>query len=422
MADPATAQKFQYWQTRILVSSLLGYAAFYFVRKNLGTAMPAMEKGLHISKEQLGAFLSLHGVLYGLSKFFHGFVADRTNARVMMVVGLVLCAVTTIFFGMSSAVLTLGILWVCNGWFQGVGFPPCARLMTHWFSPKELATKMSIWNTSHSIGAALIAILCGQLLARYGDWRLCFWVPGVIVLLMAVLLWIGLRDTPASLGLPEVAGTEAKPTEDLKSESYKEIVRRKVFGNPYVWAIAVANFFVYTVRYTFFDWGTTFLKESKGFDIAASSMMTGSFELCGVLGMLLTGWMTDRFFGGRGARVCFLSMLLVTATVYIFWRLPANALGLNTLAFGCLGFFIYGPQALVGIAVANLATKRAAASAVGLTGIFGYASTVISGWGVGKLAHTYGWNMTFKTMIGMSLLGAIFFAVAWPSRATGYDD
>ena len=59
------------------------------------------------------------------------------------------------------------------------------------------------------------------------------------------------------------------------------------------------------------------------------------------------------------------------------------------------GFFVYGPQSLIGTAAANLATKRAAASAVGLTGLFGYLSTLLSGVGIGALVNRYGWDAGF---------------------------
>lgn len=423
LSDPAEIKtQFGYWQKRILISSLLGYALFYFVRKNLGIAMPSLQSDLGITKSDLGLFLTLHGVLYGLSKFAHGFVADRANARSMMVAGLVLCAIVNFCFGFSSGVIALGIFWVLNGWFQGIGFPPCARLMTHWFSPNELATKMSVWNTSHSIGAGLVAIICGQLIASYHNWRLCFWVPGIVALIGAVYLWFSLRDTPRSLGLPEVEGTESKKPEGTEtSAEFKAFVRKNVFGNPYIWLIALANFFVYTIRYTFFDWGTTLLKEFKGMDIGMASTLVAFFEIFGVVGMLVCGWLTDKVFGGRGGRLCVFAMLLAGTAIYIFWKLPADALLANTVVFSLIGFFIYGPQALVGIAVANLATKRAAASAVGLTGIFGYASTVLSGWGVGKLAHTYGWSVTFEVMLAVAAIGTLLFAATWRAKANGYE-
>ena len=100
------------WRKRILVSSIIGYATFYFVRKNLSVAMPVMEKALGISKTDLGLFLTLHGLLYGVSKFANGYVGDRANARTFMAFGLICSAIMNICFGLSSAVVTLGMFWL----------------------------------------------------------------------------------------------------------------------------------------------------------------------------------------------------------------------------------------------------------------------------------------------------------------------
>src|SRR5205823_774049 len=185
---------FRSWQSKILFSSIIGYATFYLVRKNLPVAMPVMEHDLGITKDQLGLFLTLHGVLYGVSKFANGFFADRCNARAFMVVGLAASACLNICFGFSSTVLALGLFWMLNGWVQGMGFPPCARLLTHWFSPAKLPMKMSIWNTSHCIGGVVILLLTGFLVTR--GWRLCFLVPAAISFICVFFLWFTLADTP----------------------------------------------------------------------------------------------------------------------------------------------------------------------------------------------------------------------------------
>jgi sugar phosphate permease len=421
LSEPTEVQReYKVWQRRILISSLIGYACFYLVRKNLGFAMPALERA-GITKSSLGLFLTLHGVIYGISKFTNGFLADRANARTFMVVALVLSAITNIFFGLSSAVMVLGSLWMVNGWFQGMGFPPCARLMTHWFSPKELATKMSIWNTSHSIGGGFVAVLCGYLAMR--DWRLCFLVPAAIALAGAVYLGFTLRDTPQSVGLPEVAGTEQgdSPTEQTSAE-FKAFLKKQVFENRYIWLFALANFFVYVVRYAIVDWGATLLGEAKGVKLAHAGWMIGAFEISGVVGMLLGGWITDKWFGGRGARTCVFCMFLTGLSVFAFWKVPGEFPTLSTAALCLCGFFLYAPQALVGITVANLATKRAAATAVGFTGFFGYLSTTLSGWGLGKLVQHQGWNMGLGSLVAASLLGMVLFAAAWNAKADGYAD
>src|SRR5437762_8518885 len=93
------ARGFAYWRPRILTATIVGYAVFYLVRKNLGIAMPVMSRQLGISHTNLGLFLTLHGVLYGVSKFGNGFLADRANARTFMAVGLLLSALTNLACG-----------------------------------------------------------------------------------------------------------------------------------------------------------------------------------------------------------------------------------------------------------------------------------------------------------------------------------
>ncbi len=415
ITDPAqTRRLYRYWQMRTLVGAIVGYALFYFVRKNLSVAMPAMEQSLGIGKSQLGLFLTLHGLLYGVSKFANGFAGDRLNARWFMVAGLVLCAAMNFLFGMSSSALILGILWVANGWFQGMGFPPCARLMTHWFPPKILASRMSIWNSSHSVGAGLVVVLCGYLVVH--DWRLCFSVPAAIALVGAALVAVVLRDTPESMGLPPAEGTEEQPGRGAESG-----FRHLVFRNPYIWLLSFANFFVYTVRYGILDWGPTFLKQARHVDLTKASWMVAAFEVSGILGMLAGGWITDRVFGGRAPRTCLFYMLMCTGALLLFWRMPQASFGLSTALLCTAGFFVYGPQALVGIAAANLATKRAAATGVGLTGLFGYASTVFSGVGVGVMVSRYGWDAGFLMFVVAAVGGVVMLALCWPARAHGYE-
>ena len=78
-------------------------------------------------------------------------------------------------------------------------------------------------------------------------------------------------------------------------------------------------------------------------------------------------------------------------------------------------------KALIGIAAANLATKEAAASAVGLTGIFGYASTVASGAGMGWLVDHYGWDWAFAAMLIAVAAGTVTFMVVWNAPRDGYE-
>ena len=79
-------KRFKYWQMRTIIATMVGYALFYFVRKNFSLAMPGLEADLGISKTSLGIFLTLNGLIYGFSRFANGILADRMNARWFMAV------------------------------------------------------------------------------------------------------------------------------------------------------------------------------------------------------------------------------------------------------------------------------------------------------------------------------------------------
>ena len=76
---------------------------------------------------------------------------------------------------------------------------------------------------------------------------------------------------------------------------------------------------------------------------------------------------------------------------------------------------------VIGIAAAQQATKKAAATANGFTGLFGYASTIVSGAGLGYLAQHYGWNHAYIAMIAMALVGMAVFLLMWGAGRDGYE-
>ena len=98
--EDKTLKKYNYWQWRTLIILMVGYALFYFVRKNFSIAMPALEAELGITKTKLGLFLTLNGVIYGVSRLVNGFLSDRiANKKGLMALGLLLSAIVNIFIG-----------------------------------------------------------------------------------------------------------------------------------------------------------------------------------------------------------------------------------------------------------------------------------------------------------------------------------
>ena len=417
MKNEATFRKAQW---RFILCSMIAYSFFYLTRKNLSMAQPGMlEEGV-VSTYALGTIMTVHGVVYGCSRFVNGFWADRLNGRIFMTVGLALSALMNFLFGCTSLSLFFAAFWVINGFTQGMGFPPCAKMLTHWIHPKELATKMSVWNTSHSFGAVMALGLCSLLLGLGFGWRWCFWVPAVLAGLAAVFTFFFVHDSPTEAGVEEleIGVDEGVGVERTITNSDR---RRLVFGNKVIWLVASANFFVYIVRFGFLDWGPTFLKQFKGIPVAKGGLMIIAFELAAVVGTIFAGWITDRLFKGRGQRTCVFCMLFAALFSFGFWYLPDGApIWQATLLLMGAGFCIYGPQALIGIVAANQATKEAAAMANGFTGIMGYASTTVSGIGIAFIKESFGWGVTLGAIAGFALVGMVLFLFAWNSSANGY--
>lgn len=444
-------KKYRYWEWRTIAVLFIGYALYYFVRKNLGMAIPAMEAELGISKTQLGVFLTLHSIIYGFSRFVNGMLVDRFSKRKIMSIGLLLtCAVNLIICfspklnGMLNLldaegkatlglVYLIGSLWVLNGYLQGMGVPPCVSLLAHWVKPSELATKQSFWNVSHTLGAGIVVALCGFMLDHYGysAWYLCFIVPALIALVGVPILWFGLKDDPTEVGLPPIEKMECqnaesseskaeKSLENIDRSTYRKIINKMVFANPYIWLIALSNFCLYVIRLTILDWGASFLTEEKGMDIAAAGGLLATTEIVGgTLGMLLAGWLSDILFKSKAHRTCFFCIVFATLTFFLFWRCESLVLSFVYLVLSA--FFIYGPQALYGVCASQQATKYAAGTGNGIVGIFGYLSSVVSGVMFGSMADAGGWDSVFPIAIIFGVAGAVVIGAMWNAPADGYE-
>jgi glycerol-3-phosphate transporter len=403
---------YRYWRIRMLYGTFIGYAVFYFVRKNLSAATPALIHDLGCTKTQLGTIWSILYLSYGVSKLVNGVIGDQSNPRYFMAIGLFLSAIANIFFGMSSSLVALGIAWGLNGWFQGMGWPACVRSLSHWFATDERGVKWGLWNTSHQVGAGVILVLCGYLTQVYG-WRSSFYVPAAIAVVCSLFLANRLRDTPESLGLPSVEKYRGLPEQPAQIASgqhpVKDVLFKQVLRNRQLWFLSIANFFVYIVRYGALDWAPTFLVEVKKNTIVAASAKGAMFEALGIGGALLAGWLSDGLFRKHRSWVNVLYMAALAFAVLEFWLIPPGHPSLDALALSAVGFLVYGPQMLVGVCAADISGKQAAGTGTGLTGFLGYLGSIFSGVGVGWIVDHYGWSGGFAFLVVSAVSGAICF-------------
>lgn len=409
------------WQ--VFLGAFIGYAGFYIVRKNFSMAIPMLEP-FGFEKGELGIVLSMNAVAYGFSKFIMASISDRSNSRIFLPLGLVLAAVSMMFMIVPVqylgaehkewAIFLMAALNLLVGWFNGMGWPPCGRVMTHWFSQKERGTWMSVWNCAHNVGGALVGPMAVYGAMWFGSWfygadQQCYFLvgtylfPACVAILIAIVAYCLIRDTPQSCGLPSIeewrkdyAGTYTEKSEEVLSS--REIFLT-VLSNRFLWYIAFANAFVYMVRYGCLDWAPAILTE-KGINIKEAGWAYFAYEIAAIPGTLVCGWLSDRVFHGRRALPTIIFMAVVAVFIFIYWQFSDN-ITIVLLCLIAIGFFIYGPVMLIGVQALDLAPKNAAGTAAGLTGFMGYVlgTALLANVVIGYVAQNAGWNWTFVLLI-----------------------
>ncbi|SUB32891.1 glycerol-3-phosphate transporter [[Pasteurella] mairii] len=404
---------------KVFAGVFIGYAAYYLIRKNFSLAIPYLIDEYGFTKADLGMVGVALSLAYGFSKFIMGNVSDRSNPKYFITVGLLGSALVSLIFGLVPGVLAsipfMVVLAALNGWFQGMGYPPGAKTMTNWFSVSERGVWWSWWNVSHNIGGGLIGPLAILGLSIFGVWQSLFYLPALIAIVLALIMFWLMRDTPESQGLPPVDEWKGEKViekvESAHTLSSKDIFFKYIIHNKFLWAIAIANVFVYFIRYGIIDWAPTYLKEVKHFTVDKQSWAYFLYEYAGIFGMLASGYLSDKVFKGHRAPPMLFFLVGVLIAIIIYWKNPAGNPLVDNICLVAIGFLIYGPVMMIGLQAADLVPRVATGTATGLTGLFGYLlGSASAGWVMGKLVDLYGWDGGFYALIASCFLGFGFIA------------
>jgi len=422
LAPAETAKLYPAYRWRIFEAAFIAYATFYIVRNNLAPVSKPFIEALHYDEVMVGHILSGTAIAYGIGKFVMGYFADRSDARKYVALGMLLTAALNFIFGASRNFQAHFYLWTLNGFVQGMGYGPCTRGLSHWYSVKERGAIFGVWNISHNIGGGIAGVLAANC-AKHWGWSSAFYVPGIIAAICATYLFWRMRDTPQSVGLPPVEEYKNDyPPEERESHerelSTKELLFKYILPNKMLWVVAIANIFVYIARYAMVDWGPLYLQKVKGASLSQGGFSTLLIEFSGAAGMLMMGWLSDKI-GGRRGRVSVFSMapLLLIFPAILFT--PNGMLWLDFVLFALLGFFVYTPVLFSGVMSLDLTTKKAVGTAAGFVGFFGYLGRVIQAEGLGRIVKYYGWPPALWAVLGCTIVGIILLAFTWNVRPRG---
>lgn len=76
-----------------------------------------------------GMITSSQSLAYAISKFISGVLSDQISARWLFSIGLCMVGGINVVFSWSSTVAVFSALWFLNGLGQGLGWPPCGRVL-----------------------------------------------------------------------------------------------------------------------------------------------------------------------------------------------------------------------------------------------------------------------------------------------------
>lgn len=424
-------RRFKSVRMATFLSATMGYGIYYVCRLSMNVVRkPIVDDGV-FTETQLGIIGSCLFFVYAIGKLTNGFLADRSNVRRFMSTGLLCSAIINLLLGFINSFYIFAFLWGLNGWFQSMGAASGVVSLTRWFEPQKRGTYYGFWSASHNLGEALTFITIALLVSWLG-WRYGMAGAGVIGLLGFGMMLAFMRDTPQSQGflLDEQAQSRSKEKE---SEEFNR-AQKAVLRNPAIWILAFSSAFMYISRYAVNSWGVFYLEAQKGYSTLDASFIISISSICGIVGTVFSGIISDKFFSGsRNVPALFFGLMNVVALCLFllvpgvhFW-LDALAMVLFGLGIGVLICFLGGLMAV------DIAPRNASGAALGVVGIASYIGAglqdVMSGIlieGNKRIAgdvEIYDFTYINWFWIGAALISVLLALLVWNARSkNAYDE
>jgi sugar phosphate permease len=374
------------------------------------------DSALGLDVSSIGAMTSIFPIAYGFSKFVSGVLGSMMSASKLLGLGLICTGLINVFFGFGSSLTWFCTLWAMNGILQGVGGPCCARILTSWFATEERGTYWGMWNIAHNLGGFMAPLLAGSAASTLG-WQWGMWAPGVIGLVVGCVLILGVKESPVSAGYsPVEEEEEAVATKEdgetvvpESKQSIKEILFNNVLRNPFIWGMAFTYFFIYVIRQGVTSWFVFYMLQEKGaMDAGIAAQRVSGLELGGLLGSLLAGRLSDMYIArskgkggvvGKRVQVVMAYTVGVALMLILFRGVPASW---PAAQWGCvfmIGFFLYGPQMLIGLCGAELVGPASVGASEGFLGWIAYLGAANAGVPLSIIVRDFGWNAYFTTLL-----------------------
>ncbi|XP_053308577.1 glucose-6-phosphate exchanger SLC37A4 isoform X2 [Spea bombifrons] len=413
----AQGQNYGYYRTVIFSAMFVGYTLYYFNRKTFSFVMPSVMQEIQLDKDDLGLITSSQSAAYAISKFISGVLSDQLSARWLFSIGLCLVGLVNVAFSWSSSVSVFAILWFFNGLAQGLGWPPCGKVLRKWFEPSQFGTWWAVLSTSMNLAGSLGPIIATLIAASY-SWRSTLSLSGYICVGISFLCLILIKNEPADVGLRNI---EQAPKKGKKgTQSLDETTLKEFLFSPYLWLLCLGYLVVFGVKTCCTDWGQLFLIQDKGQSALIGSSYMSALEVGGLVGSIAAGLLSDRAVAkvglknyGNPRHGLLLSMMAGMVVSLFLFRVTVTpgSPKIWILILGAIfGFSSYGPIALFGVIANESAPSNFCGTSHAIVALSANVGGFLAGLPFSTIAKYYSWDTAFwSAEITCAAVTVLFF-------------
>lgn len=406
------------WRRRVFVATWLCYAGYYFCRKPYYVSKSRLATELSFDATTLGTIGALYLVAYALSQFAAGALGHRFGPRLVVLWGMAVSIACNIGFGVSSSATAFLVLMTVNGAAQATGWSANVGTMAAWFHHGERGRVMGLWSTNFQAGGVLANMMAAFVLGHFagpGDWRVAIFAGAAVLGAVWLIVFFNQRNGPHSVGLPPIndPSTTTKPTTTTDEEAAGLGWTRDVVINLAI--VSTYYFFVKLIRYALWSWAPFFLARNFGQRGDDAGYLSTLFDVCGVMGVVVTGWLSDRFFGSRRAGVSFLMTTLLVASCVFLVVAGSTSVAAFAIGIAVAGFSLYGPDALLtGAGAMDIGSRRGTTVAAGIISGFGSMGPIVQELVIGRLYDDGGGSLgpVFALLMASSVIAAAVLGIA----------
>ncbi len=423
MTTPLTAAH-RSWRIKVFAATWLSYVGFYFCRKPWGSTKAAIQAQNHWDAGTIGNIGAAYLVAYAIGQFIASRMGPALGPRRNVLLGMALSIAVTLGMAGAPSPYVMGALISVLGLAQATGWSGNVGTMANWFHRHERGRVMGAWSTNFTVGslasAAVFGLVLGDLDPIEQPWQRPFYVGAAVLAVIWVQYYLLQRTRPEDVGLvpiddPVTALDESKLADDKVELSREQWTNVLIVGGFY--------FFVKLVRYAIWGWAAYFLEVKYGLQGKDANIYSIAFDVCGVPGVYVTGWLSDRFFGSRRGEVALIMMIGMTAATGLLMAFGGSGVVVFTVLLGVVGFFLYGPDSLLtGAGAMDIGNRRTATFATAVISGFGSLGPVLQEVIIPRVydEKTAGLGVVFGILFVSAALAAVFCGLlVWRNRRGG---